>query len=144
MNTLTLKPAEVKPQWWIVDATDKVAGRLATEIARVLMGKHNPQYTPHVVCGDFVIVINADKVKLTGSKWQKKVYDKYTGYVGGRKTLTATQIHAKRPQFVIEHAVWRMLPKSKLQKLMMRRLKVYAGTEHPHQAQQAQELKVNA
>lgn len=143
MKTLTLKKNEVQPKWWIVDATDKAAGRLATEIARVLIGKHSPQYTPHVLCGDYVIVVNSEKIKLTGNKWQKKEYDKYTGYVGGRKTITADKLHAKNPRLVLEHAVWRMLPKNKLQKEMMRRLKVYPGTEHPHQAQQAAELNVN-
>lgn len=143
MKTLMLKPADLKPGWWIVDATDMVVGRLATEISKVLTGKSKPQYTPHVLCGDFVIVVNADKCKLTGNKWQNKVYDKYTGYVGGRKTATAAELHAKNPTLVIEHAVLRMLPKNKLQKEMMRRLKVYPGTDHPHQAQQAVELKFN-
>jgi len=144
MKTLMLKATEHNPKWWIVDATDKVVGRLATEISTVLMGKHTPQYTPHILSGDFVIVVNADKCKLTGTKWQKKVYDKYTGYAGGRKTATAEELHAKNPALVLEHAVWRMLPKNKLQKQMMRRLKVYAGGQHEHQAQQPQELKVNA
>lgn len=144
MKTLMLKPADLNPNWWIVDASDKVLGRMAADVARVLIGKHLPTYTPHVMCGDVVVVINAEKVKLTGQKWQKKVYDKYTGYVGGRKTATAAQIRDKSPETIIEHAVIRMLPKNKLQKLMMRRLKIFKGPNHPHQAQHPQELVVNA
>lgn len=144
MKTPTLKPTEVQPNWWLVDASDKVLGRMATQISQVLMGKHRPDYTPHVVCGDFVVVVNAEKVKLTGQKWRKRTLDKYTGYTGGRKEATLAELRDKRPGLIIEHSVSRMLPKNKLQKIMMRRLKVYAGAEHPHQAQRLQELPINA
>jgi large subunit ribosomal protein L13 len=144
MKTLMLKPTDLQPKWWIVDASDLVVGRMSARIAQILMGKANPQYTPHLVCGDMVVVINAEKCKLTGTKWQNKVYDKYTGYVGGRKTATASELRDKRPEIIIEHAVWRMLPKNKLQKQMMRRLKIYVGPSHPHQAQSPEQLKINA
>lgn len=144
MKTPTLKADDVKPKWWIVDASDKVLGRMATQVSQVLMGKHRPDYTPHVVCGDFVVVINAEKVKLTGQKWQKRVLDKFTGYTGGRKEATMAELRDKRPELIIEHSVSRMLPKNKLQKVMLRHLKVYAGTDHPHQAQRPQELPINA
>ena len=142
MKTFVLKPAEVQPQWWIVDGADQVVGRLAAKLAPILMGKHRPEYTPHVACGDFVIVVNAQKLKFTGRKWQDKIYDRYTGYPGGRKTLTAAQLRDKRPEKILELAVRRMLPKNKLASQMLAKLKIYAGPDHPHGAQQPEQTEL--
>ncbi len=139
MKTFMAKPGEVAQKWWVVDATDKVVGRLASEIATVLMGKHRPTYTPHVDTGDFVVVINADKVKLTGNKWQQKTYTWYTGFPGLRKE-TAEARFAKTPELILREAVRRMLPKNRLAAKMLTKLKIYTGPDHPHQAQQP-ELK---
>lgn len=141
-TTPLLKPAEIKPGWWVIDATDVVVGRMAARVAQILMGKHRPDYTPHVATGDFVVVINAEKVKFTGDKWAQKVYDRYTGYPSGRRTMTAAQLRDRKPEVIIEHAIKRMLPKNKLANVMFSRLKVYAGGEHPHQAQQPQSLTI--
>ena len=143
MKTFVLKPADVKPEWHLVDATELVVGRLAAKLAPMLIGKHKPQYTPHVACGDFVVIVNAEKVKFTGTKWQNKTYDKYTGYPSGRKVLTAQELLAKSPETIIKLAVRRMLPKNKLGVKMLSQLKIYAGTEHPHQAQNPKKLDVN-
>ena len=110
----------------------------------MLIGKHRPQYTPHVACGDFIVIVNAEKVRFTGTKWQNKTYDKYTGYPSGRKVLTAEEMRAKSPETIIKLAVRRMLPKNKLGVKMLSQLKVYAGPEHPHQAQNPKKLDVNA
>lgn len=138
------KPGEVQARWLLVDATDKVVGRLASKIAMVLMGKHRPTYTPHVVCGDFVVVINAEKIKYTGKKWDQKEYRWYTGY-HGLMSETAGHRRDRRPELIIIEAVRRMLPKNKLGVRMLEKLKVYAGDKHPHQAQQveAKELGVS-
>jgi large subunit ribosomal protein L13 len=144
MKTFVLKPADVKPEWLLVDAEDLVVGRLAAKIAPMLIGKHRPQYTPHVACGDFIVIVNAEKVRFTGTKWQNKTYDKYTGYPSGRKVLTAEEMRAKSPETIIKLAVRRMLPKNKLGVKMLSQLKVYAGPEHPHQAQNPKKLDVNA
>ena len=144
MKTFVLKPADFKPEWLLVDAEDLVVGRLAAKIAPMLIGKHRPQYTPHVACGDFIVIVNAEKVRFTGTKWQNKTYDKYTGYPSGRKVLTAEEMRAKSPETIIKLAVRRMLPKNKLGSKMLSQLKVYAGTEHPHQAQNPKKLDVNA
>lgn len=141
MKTITLKPADVKPQWWVVDATDLRVGRLAAKLAPMLMGKHRPDYTPHVACGDFVVVVNVEKLQFSGTKWHDKVYDRYTGYPGGRRTLTAEQLRDKNPTKILELAVRRMLPKNKLASRMMKQLKIYVGPTHEHQAQQPKELK---
>lgn len=135
------KPGELAQKWWLVDATDKVLGRLAGEIAMILMGKHRPTYTPHVDTGDFVIVINAEKVALTGKKWEKKTYTWFTGYTGLRSE-TAAQRLARHPEDVIGEAVRRMLPKNKLGRKMLAKLKIYVGTEHPHQAQQPEAIEL--
>jgi large subunit ribosomal protein L13 len=137
------KPGELETKWWVVDAADKVVGRLASDIAMILMGKHRPAYTPHVDTGEYVIVVNADKVKFTGKKWQQKEYRWYTGY-NGQMVETAEKRLARRPEMIIHEAVRRMLPKTKLAMKMIEKLKVYAGPEHPHQAQQpeARELAV--
>ena len=134
MKTYMAKPGEVEQQWWLVDGTDKVVGRLASEIAMVLMGKHRATFTPHVDTGDYVVVINAEKVRFTGKKWQQKNYRWYTGYQG-LKTETAEHRRDRRPELIIEEAVRRMLPKSRLGRKMFDKLKVYPGTEHPHVAQ---------
>ena len=136
MKTLVLKEGQVDCKWYKVDATDEVVGRLAVKLARVLMGKHRPDYTPHVACGDFVVVTNVEKIKFTGTKWQSKMYDRYTGYPGGRKEITAETMREKNPSKILELAVRRMLPKNKLASRMLQRLKMYSGPEHEHQAQQ--------
>lgn len=134
-KTYIAKPGEIVDKWWVVDATDKQLGRLASEVAVILMGKHRPTYTAHVLTGDSVIIINAEKVRLTGKKWQQKEYDWFTGYTG-RKTELAETRRERHPDRILRDAVRRMLPKNKLAFKMLTRLKVYAGTEHPHQAQQ--------
>ena len=128
------KPSEVQHQWCHVDAADKILGRLASDIAVILMGKHRPVYTPHVDTGDFVVVTNAEKVALSGNKWDQKAYTWYTGYPGLRSE-TARHRLAKNPEQILRDAVRRMLPKSKLGRKMLSKLKIYAGPDHPHQAQ---------
>lgn len=135
MKTYMAKPGEIERKWLVVDATDKVLGRLASDIAVILMGKHRPTYTPHVDTGDFVVVINADKVALSGQKWDQKRYTWYTGY-SGQRSESAAQRRDRRPELIVSEAVRRMLPKNKLATKMLSKLKVYAGSDHPHQAQQ--------
>ena len=142
MKTYSAKPLEVEREWLLIDATDMVLGRLATEVASILKGKRKPQYTPHVDTGDFVIIINADKVRVTGNKAQSKEYYRHSGYPGGLKCETFAEAMQKHPERVIEHAVYGMLPKTTLGRQMGRKLKVYAGAEHPHAAQQPREIKV--
>ncbi len=134
MKTYMAKPGELEQKWWLVDATDKVVGRLASDIAVILMGKHRPTYTPHVDTGDFVVVVNAEKLVFTGNKWEQKKYTWYTGYPGLR-SITAEQRKERKPEMILEEAVRRMLPKNKLASKMLSKLKVYAGNDHPHQAQ---------
>ena len=134
MKTYMAKPGEVDQKWLLVDASDKVVGRLATEIATVLMGKHRPSYTPHVDTGDFVVVINADKVVFTGKKWEQKRYTWYTGYTRQR-SISAADRQAKKPEMILTEAVRRMLPKNKLGRKMLSKLKVYTGQDHPHTSQ---------
>ncbi|HVU89490.1 MAG TPA: 50S ribosomal protein L13 [Pirellulales bacterium] len=134
MTTYMAKPGEVEQKWWLVDATDQVVGRLAAEIAMILMGKHRPTYTPHVDTGDFVVVVNAEKVTFTGKKWQNKTYTHYTGYTGLRVETAGHRLE-RRPELILSEAVRRMLPKNKLATKMLSKLKIYAGPEHPHQAQ---------
>ena len=140
MKTYMAKPGEVVPAWWIVDATDKVVGRLATNIAVRLMGKHRPAYTPHVDTGDFVVVVNAEKVVLSGKKWQHKTYTWYTGYPG-LKSITAEKRRDRQPELILREAVRRMLPKNKLGTKMLKKLKLYLGPDHPHQAQDPQPVE---
>ena len=135
MKSYMAKANEVDRKWYVADAEDKVLGRLASEVANILSGKKKPIYTPHVDTGDYVIVINADKVRLTGNKWQQKLHVKHTGYPGGRKEIVYSQLREKHPERVIEYAVKGMLPKSRLGRQMYTKLKVYAGEEHPHAAQ---------
>ncbi|MCG8583201.1 MAG: 50S ribosomal protein L13 [Pirellulales bacterium] len=138
-RTYVAKPGEVEQKWWHVDATDKVVGRLASELAVILMGKHRPTYTPHVDTGDFVVVTNVEKIRFNGTKWQNKEYTWYTGYPGLRSE-TAEKRRDRRPELILTEAVRRMLPKNKLASKMLAKLKVYAGNEHPHQAQQPEPL----
>jgi large subunit ribosomal protein L13 len=142
MKTYMAKKGEVASKWYVVDAAGKVLGRMATKIATILMGKHRPEYTPHVDTGEFVIVVNAEKVRLTGNKWADKSYQSYSGYPGGRKSVSAEKMRQKHPERIVEHAVRRMLPKTRLGQNMLRKLKVYAGPNHPHQAQCPEELKL--
>ena len=134
-STVSAKPAEVQRDWYLVDATDKTLGRLASEIAKRLKGKHKPIYTPHVDTGDCIVVINAKKVRITGNKLNGKVYHKHTGYVGNLKSVTLGEMMEKHPERVLETAVKGMLPKNPLGRAMFRKLKVYAGPEHNHAAQ---------
>lgn len=140
-RSFVLKPAEAAKKWFLIDATDKVVGRLATEIADVLRGKKNPKYTPHTDSGDFVVVINAEKVKFTGKKLEQKMYYKHTGYVGGLKARSAQQQLDIRPDLVLLTAVKGMLPKTSLGRKQLTKLKVFAGTEHAHAAQNPVEYK---
>jgi large subunit ribosomal protein L13 len=143
MKTFMAKPGEVEQQWWLVDADGKMVGRLATEIAMMLMGKHRPTYTPHVDTGDYVVVINAEKVEFSGKKWQQKLYRWYTGY-NGLRSETAEHRRDRRPELILHEAVRRMLPKTRLGRVMLDKLKIYAGSEHPHQAQRPEPLVVGA
>ncbi|MBS3810865.1 MAG: 50S ribosomal protein L13 [Halanaerobiales bacterium] len=141
MTTYMAKPNEVEKKWYVVDAEDKTLGRLASKIATVLRGKHKPEYTPHVDTGDFVIVINSDKVRLTGNKWDQKNHYKHSQYPGGLKTITYRDLKKKNPNEIIRHAVKGMVPSNKLGKKMMKKLKIYNRPDHPHQAQKPQELE---
>ncbi|MDJ0872366.1 MAG: 50S ribosomal protein L13 [Gammaproteobacteria bacterium] len=142
MKTFSAKPESVERGWFVVDATDKVLGRLASEIALRLRGKHKPEYTPHVDTGDYIVVINAEKVHVTGRKANNKMYQRHTGYPGGLKSETFDKLVSKAPERVIETAVKGMLPKGPLGRSMYRKLKVYAGPEHLHAAQQPKPLKI--
>lgn len=136
-KTYMAKPEQVPAKWWLVDATDKVVGRLASQIAMILMGKHRATYTPHVDTGDFVVVVNAEKIRFTGRKLQQKRYTWYTGYMG-LKVETAGKRLSDRPESILREAVRRMLPKNKLATKMLDKLKIYVGEKHPHSAQQPQ------
>jgi large subunit ribosomal protein L13 len=142
MSTFMAKPGNFTQGWYVIDAADQVVGRLAVLIANVLRGKHRPQYTPHRDTGEYVIVINAEKIKFTGKKWEQKTYAAYSHYPGGLKVQTAEQVLAKHPERIIEAAVRRMVPRNRLGRQQMDKLKVYAGPQHPHQAQQPKELKL--
>ncbi len=142
MKTFVAKESDIDRKWVLVDADDKVLGRLAVAIARVLMGKHKPIYTPHIDCGDFVVVVNAEKIRLTGKKMETKEYQRYSGYPGGRHTTPIAKVLEKHPERVIREAVRRMLPKNKLGRQMFTKLKVYAGKEHPHEAQRPEPVEL--
>jgi large subunit ribosomal protein L13 len=142
-TTVSAKPAEVRRAWYLVDADGKTLGRLASELARRLRGKHKPQYTPHVDTGDYLVVVNAEKVRVTGNKLQDKMYYRHTGYVGHLKSMNLTKLLASKPERAIELAVKGMLPRGPLGRAMYRKLHVYAGPEHRHQAQQPQILDLN-
>jgi len=141
-KTQSAKKEEVERQWYVIDATDQVLGRLASKVAKILRGKNKAIYTPHVDTGDHVIIINAEKVNLTGNKWDNKKYIRYSGYPGGQRIQYAKEILQKRPEYLIEKAVKGMLPKNRLGRQMIKKLHVYVGSEHPHQAQKPQTLNL--
>lgn len=142
MKTFVAKEKEVKKNWYLVDAKNKILGRLATQIAMRLRGKHKPIFTPHADTGDFIVVINAEKVSLTGKKWDKKIYYRHSGYVGGLKEISAKKLLEKKPEDVLRFAVKGMLPKNSLGRRQLKKLKIYVGSEHPHQAQQLEALEI--
>jgi large subunit ribosomal protein L13 len=142
MTTVSAKPAEVRRVWYVVDAEGKTLGRMASEIARRLRGKHKPIYTPHVDTGDYVVVINAEKLHVTGNKMQDKMYHHHTGYIGNLKSISLEKLLDKAPERVLESAVKGMLPRNPLGRAMFSKLKVYAGSEHPHTAQQPKPLDI--
>ncbi|MDX1505073.1 MAG: 50S ribosomal protein L13 [Spongiibacter sp.] len=142
MKTLSAKPNDVIHDWYVVDAADKTLGRLASEIAHRLRGKHKPEYTPHVDTGDYIVVVNAEKIRVTGNKTTDKMYHHHTGYPGGLKSISFEKLIDKAPERVIQGAVKGMLPKNPLGRAMFKKLKVYAGAEHPHAAQQPVELNI--
>lgn len=142
MKTFSAKPHEVRREWLVVDAAGKTLGRLSSEIARRLRGKHKPEFTPHVDTGDYIVVINAEKVAVTGNKMSDKVYYHHTGYIGNTKSITLEKQLQKHPERVIQTAVKGMLPKNPLGRAMFRKLKVYAGDQHPHEAQQPRALDI--
>lgn len=142
MKTYVAKEQEISKKWYLVDAKDRVLGRLATQIAMRLRGKHKPIFTPHADTGDFIVVINANKVTLTGRKWDKKIYYRHTGYIGGLKEISAKKMLEKKPEDILRFAVRGMLPKNSLGRRQLKKLKIYSGSEHPHQAQQLEKLEI--
>jgi large subunit ribosomal protein L13 len=142
MKTVSAKPAEVRRDWYVVDATDKTLGRLATELASRLRGKHKPIYTPHVDTGDHIVVINASRIRVTGNKLRDKMYYRHTGYIGNLKSVNLAKLLEKSPERALELAVKGMLPKNPLGRAMLRKLRVFAGPEHAHAAQQPQPLEI--
>jgi len=142
MKTFVAKEKEVTRKWYLVDGGEKVLGRLASQIALRLRGKHKPIFTPHADTGDFFVVVNADKVRLTGNKWNQKMYYRYSGYMGGLKEISATKLLQKKPEDLLRFAVRGMLPKNSLGRRQLKKLKIYAGPEHPHQAQQPEKLEL--
>jgi large subunit ribosomal protein L13 len=142
MTTVSAKPAEVRRDWYLVDANEKTLGRLASEIARRLRGKHKPEFTPHVDTGDYIVVVNAEKVRVTGNKLKDKMYHHHTGYIGNLKSVNLEKLLAEHPERALEAAVKGMLPKNPLGRAMFKKLKVYAGPEHKHAAQQPQPLEI--
>ena len=144
MKTFSAKPAEVRRDWYVVDATGKTLGRLSTEIARRLRGKHKPEYTPHVDTGDYIVVVNAEKIRVTGNKLKDKMYHHHTGYIGNLKSVPLDKLLETHPERVLERAVKGMLPRGPLGRKMLSKLRVFAGPEHPHAAQQPISLEVRA
>ena len=142
MKTFMAKEQEVDKKWYLVDAEDRVLGRLACQIAVRLRGKHKAIFTPHADTGDFVVVVNAEKVKLTGNKWDQKIYYRHSGYLGGLKQISARKLLEKKPEEILRFAVQRMLPKNSLGRRQLKKLKIYAGPEHPHQAQNLQNMEI--
>jgi len=141
MRTYSAKSHELQEQWFVIDARERILGRLASFVATRLRGKHKPIYTPHVDTGDYIVVVNANKVALSGRKWDTKMYHRHSGYMGGLKSMTASELLEKRPEDLILHAVRGMLPKNRLGRKMIKKLKVYAGSDHPHSAQEPQPLE---
>ena len=144
MKTFSARKEDVERKWLVIDAEDKVVGRLATQIATILRGKNKPIFTPHVDTGDFVVVVNADKVRFTGKKWNQKKYYRHSGYPGGLKEIVAQKLLQQKPEEIIRHAVWGMIPHNRLGRKMIKKLKIYSGSEHPHQAQKPEVLEVEA
>lgn len=142
MKTFVAKEREVDRKWYLVDAEDKILGRLATQIAMRLRGKHKPIFTPHADTGDFIVVVNAEKVALTGKKWDKKIYYRHSGYIGGLKEISARKLLEKKPEDVLRYAVRGMLPKNSLGRRQLKKLKIYVGPENPHEAQQLEALEI--
>jgi large subunit ribosomal protein L13 len=142
MKTFSAKQETVKREWFVIDATDKILGRLSTEIALRLRGKHKPEYTPHVDTGDYIVIVNAEKIRVTGNKEKDKLYQHHTGYVGSLKTINLAKLRQEHPERIIEKAVKGMLPKNSLGRTMFKKLKVYAGATHEHAAQQPQPLEI--
>jgi large subunit ribosomal protein L13 len=142
MKTISIRKEDVQRKWHLVDGEGKTLGRLATRVAVLLRGKHKPTFTPHVDTGDFVIVVNAEKVVLTGDKWAQKTYHHHTGYPGGLRSTTAVKLKREKPERLVEYAVSGMLPKNKLGRAMLKKLKVYVGGKHPHQAQRPESLNI--
>jgi len=142
MTTFMAKPSTIERRWYVIDAADQVVGRLAVQVANILRGKHRPEYTPHIDTGDFVVIVNAEKVRFTGKKLLTKTYHWYTRYPGGLKTATAREWMDTHPERIIEQAVKRMVPRNRLGRQQMTKLKIYKGTAHPHQAQKPIELKI--
>ena len=142
MKTYSVKADEIKREWYLINAEGKTLGRLASEIAKILKGKHKPIYSPHLDCGDYVIVINAEKIRVTGRKLDQKIYYRHSGYPGGLKSITLREQLARHPERVIKAAVKGMLPKNRLGRKMLKKLKVYAGASHPHQAQKPKVLEL--
>jgi large subunit ribosomal protein L13 len=142
MKTFSAKAEEIDRKWYVIDAENKVLGEVAVAAARLLRGKDKPLFTSHVDCGDFVVVINADKVRLTGNKEQQKLYTSYSGYVGGQKRETVEKLRERRPELIVERAIRGMIPHNRLGRKILKKLKVYAGSEHPHDAQQAEAFEI--
>jgi len=136
------KKSDIKKKWYVVDANSKVLGRLATEVARILRGKHKVEFTPHMDTGDCVVIINADKIKVTGKKMEQKIYKNFSGYPGGLKERNLETLLAKKPTEAVRHAVWGMIPKGRLGRQIYKNLRVYAGDKHPHEAQKCKELNI--
>jgi large subunit ribosomal protein L13 len=144
MSTFMAKPGQVPQRWFVVDAADQVVGRLAVQIANILRGKHRPEFTPHIDTGEYVIVINAEKIRFTGKKWDTKVYQNYSHYPGGLREVSAREMQAKHPERILHEAVRRMMPRTRLARQQITKLKIYTGNSHPHQAQNPQELKIQS
>jgi len=142
MKTFVAKEREVDRKWYLVDAQDKILGRLASQIATRLRGKHKPEFTPHADTGDFIVVVNAEKVALSGKKWDKKIYYRHSGYIGGLKEITARKLLEKKPEDVLRYAVRGMLPKNSLGRRQLKKLKIYVGPDNPHEAQQLEALEI--
>jgi large subunit ribosomal protein L13 len=140
-QTISVREADVEKKWWVVDADGQTVGRLASQIARILRGKHKPLFTPHVDCGDFVVVVNAEKVVMATKRAEQKEYSRYTGYPGGRRVMTYQQMLETRPERILEHAVLGMLPKNRLGRRIGKKLHIYAGDQHPHAAQKPQPIE---
>ncbi len=140
MKSYAAKPSDVERAWYVVDASDQVLGRLASQVAMRLRGKHKPTFTPYLDTGDFIIVVNAEKVRLTGRKWDQKTYYRHSGYTGGIKSITAKKLLDKQPEDLVRNAVRGMLPKNRLGRQLLKKLKVYAGPDHPHTAQRPETL----